>query len=416
MRALALLAALVWAASLSAQTTPTITPRGGDATLDVAAWNVEFFGTTSPTDQNDTSPNDAFQFVHVEAAVTQSEIDVWGFQEVSDGDDFQRLIEAVEDDGYAGVIGPNVSTPNRPFDQKLAFVYNASLLSDVSASTLFEGQPGASFEFAGRLPLELKATVTVDGQAREVRFITIHAKASRDPDSYERREDGAARLKAYTDGLLAQGVRVVVLGDFNDRLVGSTRGSSFDSPYRPFVDDPAYGAATLSTEEAGLATFCGSDDTCSGGSTIDHILYSSATLGFVPDAQNAQRQRYGELLTELPQYTATTSDHLPVLANLVLTGPVADDAGPEAGPVALLPAAPSPFRTSTRLRFRLDAPADVALDVFDVLGRRVASAAGPYGLGEHAVALDGAGLAPGPYLVRLQAAGQTRSRLITRLD
>ena len=395
----------------------TVTPRGDVATLDVASWNLEFFGTTSPTDQPDSSPNDAFQFQYVEAVIAQGRIDVWGLQEVSDGDDFGRLLDSLAADGYNGVLGPNVSTPNEPFDQKLALVYDAAVVAPLETTTLFQGQSGASFEFAGRLPLEVRARVTVGAEARDVRFIVIHAKASSDPDSYNRRAAAAQRLKTYTDAVLTRGESVVVLGDFNDMLESASRGVSFDSPYKPFVDDARYGKATLETERAGLNTFCSrptQTNPCPGTSTIDHILFSAPTLGFLPASANAQRQRYGELLAELPQYTATTSDHVPVLANLVISGPVAVGGGPDAGPAALLAASPNPFRDRTLLRFRLDAPSDVRLDVFDALGRRVASLEGPYGAGEHPVPLAGDGLAPGVYVVRLAAAGVVRSQIVVR--
>ncbi len=414
-----LLALAVFGVSASAQI--DVTPRGADATLDVATWNVEFFGTTSPTDRNDTSPNDALQYERVRAVLLESEIDVWGLQEVSDGDDFETLRASLAAEGYDGVLGPNVSAPNQPFDQKLAFVYDASLLSNVTSATLFEGQSApfrggtetVAFLFAGRLPLELRATVSVGGLTRDVRFVNIHAKASSDPESYDRRAAAATVLKSYTDGLEAQGVAVVILGDFNDRLTGSTRGTTFSSPYQAFVTDPDYTAVTLATEQAGLATFCGSSDACSGSSTIDHILFTTATLTFVPADGNPQLQRYGELLTGITQYTATTSDHLPALANLTLEEAVNGEHGPEAG-LALLAPAPNPFRGSTQLRFRLDAPGDVSLEVFDALGRRVVSLAGAFGAGEHPVLLDGAGLAPGAYVVRLVASGEVRTQRIVR--
>ena len=420
MNRILLLALALFGVSASAQI--DVTPRGTDATLDVASWNVEFFGTTSPTDRADTSPNDAVQYERVRAVLLESQIDVWGLQEVSDGDDFETLRASLVADGYDGVLGPNVSSPNQPFDQKLAFIYDTSVLSNVTSATLFEGQSApfrggtrsVDFLFAGRLPLELRATVSVGGLTRDVRFITIHAKASGDPESYDRRAAAADVLRGYTDGLEAQGESVVILGDFNDLLTGSTRGTTFSSPYQGFVTDPDYTAATLTTEQAGLATFCGSRDSCSGDSTIDHILFTTASLTFVPADGNPQFQRYGELLDGITQYTATTSDHLPVLANLTLEAPVAGEGTPQPA-LALLAAAPNPFRGRTQLRFRLDAPGDVSLEVFDTLGRRVASLAGAFGPGEHPVPLDGAALAPGTYLVRLAAAGQVRTQRIVRV-
>lgn len=403
--------ALLALTSASASAQIDVTPRGTNATLDVATWNAEFFGTTSPTDRGDTSPNDALQFERIEAVIAEGQIDLWALQEVSDGDDFARLLDSLAADGYAGVLGPNVSTPNEPFDQKLAFVYDTSVITVNESATILSVE---SFDFAGRLPLELQTTVTVNGQSENVRFIVFHAKSSGGVEDYERRQGAAQALKAYVDPLIAQGEAVVILGDFNDELTSTNRGTTFDSPYDAFVDDSDYAAATLATEEAGLATFCGFDESCGGSRTIDHVLYTPATLGFVPADGNPQLQRYGELLSGIVQYTATTSDHLPALANLTLGGAVAAEADPEGGPVALLAPAPSPFREATTLRFRLDAPADVALDVVDVLGRRVARVVGTYGTGEHAVALDGRGLAPGVYVVRLQAGDAVRARTFVR--
>ena len=402
---LAALAALVLVPTLaSAQI--SVTPRGDAATLDVATWNLEFFG------EPNEGPNDALQLDRVEAVLSLAQIDVWGLQEVVDETEWTDLLGRIADDGYAGVLGPQVSS-NPTFDQKLAFVYNTSVLSNVTTATILQGN---EFAFAGRLPFELRATVTVGGTTEDVRFIVFHAKASGDSDSYSRRVAAAQALKAYTDGLTAQGVALVILGDFNDELARSTSSGSPASPYAAFVADPTYSAATLSTEQAGLATFCGSSSTCSGSSTIDHVLFTAPTLGFVPAAGNPQMQRYGELLAGITQYTATTSDHLPALANLTLGGSVAADDDPEAGPVALLAAAPNPFRAGTRLRFRLDAPGEVRLDVFDALGRRVALLSGTFGAGEHPVPLDGAGLAPGTYVVRLAAAGVVRTRMIVRAE
>ena len=395
----------------------TVTPRGDAATLDVASWNLEFFGTTSPPPRpgqncpnDDCSPNDAFQFQHVEAVIAQGRIDVWGLQEVSDGGDFGRLLDSLAADGYTGVLGPSVSSPvNGPFDQKLAFVYNAAAVTRLSTRSVTEVTAG---NFGGRLPFQMRARVTVGAESAEIVFVSVHAEAGSGSEDCASRRQGAAQLKAYLDGLVAAGESVVLLGDLNDELASTTCSGA--SPYAAFLADDGYIKTTLATEQAGLATFCGSDDTCGGTRTIDHILTAGYPGRFIPAAGNAQRQRYGELLSDLPQYTLTTSDHLPVLANLTLGGPVATDGGPEGGPAALLAPAPSPFRDRTLLRFRLDAPSDVRLDVFDALGRRVASLEGPYGAGEHPVPLAGDGLAPGVYVVRLAAGGVVRSQLVVR--
>ena len=75
---------------------------------------------------------------------------------------------------------------------------------------------------------------------------------------------------------------------------------------------------------------------------------------------------------------------------------------------------PNPFAERTTLRFALDAPAEVRLDVFDVAGRRVATLAdGPHAAGEHRVTWNADGLASGPYVARLTAGDRHATRTLT---
>jgi hypothetical protein len=63
---------------------------------------------------------------------------------------------------------------------------------------------------------------------------------------------------------------------------------------------------------------------------------------------------------------------------------------------------PNPFARETRVRFILHDAERVRLDVFDVDGRHVATRdPGVLGPGEHGIALDAPGMAPGVYLYRL---------------
>ena len=387
----AALAALLPLAA-AAQTVPA---RGSDDTFDVATWNLEFFGEPSQ------GPPDAVQLRNVVAVMEQAEIDLWALQEVVDPTEWGELLAELQDDGYAGRLGPSVSsTPT--FDQKLAFVYDPSVVQVTGTKTILNDY---AYEFGYRPPFQMQARVTVGDEARTVYVIVFHAKASTGSEDYARRLGAAEALKEYVDALKAL-APVVVLGDFNDYLVGSTR-RGMPSPYDAFVQDSEYVAATLPLQQAGVNTYCTSS-TCSSGDTRDHILLTAGLGGLL-----VSTDRYSELLTSVPGYTSSTSDHLPVLAQFTFM-PTAGEAGPEAGPVTLLPAAPSPFRTATALRFRLDAPAAVRLDVVDVLGRRVLSASGAYGPGEHAVPLDGAALAPGVYVVRLEAGGIVRTQTVVR--
>jgi flagellar hook assembly protein FlgD len=81
--------------------------------------------------------------------------------------------------------------------------------------------------------------------------------------------------------------------------------------------------------------------------------------------------------------------------------------------VALLPNAPNPFRSSTRLRYTLTEDTPVSLQVYDLLGRRVATLVNEeQPAGRHTVMLDGKGMPSGSYVVRLQAGTQMRTQRI----
>lgn len=65
---------------------------------------------------------------------------------------------------------------------------------------------------------------------------------------------------------------------------------------------------------------------------------------------------------------------------------------------------PNPTASGATIEFSLGTASDVRLDVFDVLGRRIATLAdGPMAAGDHSVRLDARGLSSGTYLYRLAA-------------
>ena len=87
----------------------------------------------------------------------------------------------------------------------------------------------------------------------------------------------------------------------------------------------------------------------------------------------------------------------------------------ELTPVALLPteyaldgAYPNPFNPTTTIRYALPEQADVRLEVFDAMGRRVAVLAdGSQGAGYHEATFEAASLASGVYLYHFDAQGAT---------
>jgi len=81
------------------------------------------------------------------------------------------------------------------------------------------------------------------------------------------------------------------------------------------------------------------------------------------------------------------------------------------GPGATVPLAtdlspnyPNPFNPSTTIRYSLSHGTNVAVEVFDILGRRVTVLKDEYqSAGVYEVRFDARGLASGVYLVRLKA-------------
>jgi hypothetical protein len=108
-------------------------------------------------------------------------------------------------------------------------------------------------------------------------------------------------------------------------------------------------------------------------------------------------------------------------------GAVADVAGgaargvPGAPEGRLLDAAPNPFNPRTTLRFELDRPGDVRLEIYDLAGNRVRSlVAARLEAGAHEAEWDGRderglGLASGVYLVQLRGTRFAESRPVTLL-
>jgi len=81
--------------------------------------------------------------------------------------------------------------------------------------------------------------------------------------------------------------------------------------------------------------------------------------------------------------------------------------------VALLPVAPNPVVGVANLRYELPEATAVRLQVFDLLGRRVATLAdGEKPAGRHAVTWTGSRLAPGTYFVRLEAGSTAQTQML----
>jgi endonuclease/exonuclease/phosphatase family metal-dependent hydrolase len=404
-RLLVLLAAL--AATASAQ---TIAPVGTAATFDVATWNLERFGYSGAGPSNDE-----LQRENVQTVVEQSGIDLWALQEINDVTDWNTLLGDLGSE-FGGLLGPSVSG-SAEFDLRLAYVYDPDVVTVISAGEVTQGMDPD--DFVDRLPFQLRATVTLPGGASfELYVLDLHMVSGDEPFDYSRRVNASQQVKAYVDGLLTGGARVIVLGDLNDELIESIYDNR-TSPYANFLADDDYLFLTEPFDQPGDAsdqnTWCGSSTACLSGSVLDHLILTN-TLG--GDYVNGSVARYVELLDAFDahggEFVNTTSDHLPVYARFDLRS-VPNEGDAPTRQFALGAPSPNPFTDAATLTYTLDRSGPVRVELFDALGRRVSMFEDPARpAGTYLVRFNGNVLPPGLYVVRLTAGDRTATRRLVR--
>lgn len=353
-------------------------PAGGDIgrdlTFDVVTWNIEWFGA-----ENLGPEDNDLQMNNVLSVIREIDADLYAFQEIASRVAFHALADSLE--GYRGFTSYYGQT------QQTAYLFRTAVVDSVDSGLLSSGQD--SFDWAGRLPLFFEIDATVDGITRRIFLYNIHAKAFGDEPSYTRRLNAAASLKSYLDGQRADD-RVIFLGDFNDGLTSSTYEEVEESPYAVFVEDSFYLGVTRGLEEVGFASYL------PGGfnSMIDHIIINEHLIDYHIDG--AQRVEYPQYIAD---FETTTSDHAPVWTRFQFTGR-AEELSKK---IVVSPNYPNPFNPVTTIPFTLPEPSVVTAEVFDILGRKVATIAEnrPYPEGEHEIRFNAAGISSGVYLYRM---------------
>lgn len=388
---LALLLAVGGPRLAAAQDVPA---KGEPGTLEVATWNIEQFGSRN-----------GVQFQTALSVIRQSNIDLWGIEEITDTGDFRALLDSLGD-GYNGTY-----TTYRESSLELGFVWRTDVIESQSVQPILEEY---QHEFARRPPFQLQAQVTLPDTSLTTTFIVLHAKCCGDQSDYERREEASERLKNHIDFTSLASEPVVILGDFNDELETSIATGN-PSPYENFLNDSDhFRFLTLPLDESDTGTYCGNERDCEGfyTSTLDHILVTNELFeGYV----DGSAQRYEELLQlSGGDYVYDVSDHLPVYARFdFAAGTAREPSGGQASASIQAPH-PNPFQQSTMLRYTLRHVGQVQIDVLDVLGRRVRRLeAGVQNAGTHRVVFEANDLPPGLYLVRFRLPGLQQTLPVT---
>ena len=237
----------------------------------------------------------------------------------------------------------------------------------------------------------------------------------------------AAHLRdARAAGTLGPRTAVVIAGDLN--LVGDRRQVAtllagaivdtvrFGRATAPDADGtPLADAAPLTTGLPARITWTNAAETFSPG-RLDYVAYSDALLApgrgfalYTPGLTVAERAAAG-----LGPDDTAVSDHLPLVQDFALRTPATRAEGPLApGAPALAGPTPHPVGAAAVLRYHTGAPGPVRLVLLDALGRTVRVLVdGVRAAGDHAASFERGPLAPGLYVLRVDAGGEVRARTI----
>ncbi|MFI5222139.1 MAG: T9SS type A sorting domain-containing protein [Bacteroidia bacterium] len=265
---------------------------GKDSLLDVACWNIEWFGNTTP---GNGPSNKTVQFNNVLSVLAGSDIDVWGLEEVSDSLAWNNLTNALP--AYDRVLTTYAWT------QKTALLWKKSLFSFVSSRSILT-DAAYNTDFAGRPPLEVVLRTNFKPVTDTIYFYVIHLKAYSDQTSYGRRKNAAGYIKTFLDAN-RKNKYTFVLGDWNDDVNGSISAGQ-PSPFTNFVNDSNnYFFITKSLSDAGKSSFI------SGGHMIDQTLLTTPMRNFY--VSNSSRV-LDTITNFIANYASNnTSDHYPVM-------------------------------------------------------------------------------------------------------
>lgn len=273
----------------------------------ITNWNTEWLGceTFGPENEN-------LQINNVADAMLAMNSDIYCLQEVSNtssNPSVETLVSLMGSAQWGGAIAPaNTGDCN----QRQAIIYKKSKVQLVSASEMLNGNAaqGNSYYYnwsSGRYPALYNVNLIAGSALIPVSLVNIHAKAEDgNPTSYTRRKGGSEGLKALLDGSNYNTKNVIVIGDFNDYLIGTTSEACncTDSPFKNFMNDQVnYTGITSDITDA--------DTSWGFHPIIENIIISNE----LDDNYIANSALQEEAIAEtISGFYYNTSNHLPVTA------------------------------------------------------------------------------------------------------
>ncbi|MBA3670950.1 MAG: endonuclease/exonuclease/phosphatase family protein [Gemmatimonadaceae bacterium] len=283
-----------------------VPPEGTATSLDVANWNIEWFGDAANGPTNET-----LQQSNVKDVIAGTDADIWGLEEVVSATAWATLKAGLP--GYAGILSNDANVVNgsayySSTEQKVALLYKTSIATLQSAKIILTAN---DYDFAGRPPMEVKLSVVLNGTTEDLVVIVLHMKAFNDDVSWQRRQNAGIALKSYLDTTYPT-QKVMVIGDWNDDVDTSiTPGKP--TPYANFVSDTArYRFPTKALTDAGISSSVNYPD------MIDHQLETNEQLAdyIAGSVKVIRADQY------IASYGTTTTDHYPVLSRYTPSGGV----------------------------------------------------------------------------------------------
>jgi hypothetical protein len=303
-RRLLFLSLVFW--DLIGLTKAQVPKTGTDSTLDIATWNIEWFG-----DSLNGPNNEVTQLKNVTEVVTSMDMDIMALCEVSNPGYWQKLQNNLTD--YGAVITTYTQT------QKTALLYRKSMFKLLYSKSILLAY---DYEFAsGRFPLEVALETQWGSKKDTVYCWVIHLKANTGTTadklaSYDRRAKAAEELKKYLDP--KKRLKGWVLGDWNDDLdVSIVSGKA--SPFLAWRSDTNYVFPSY------RLTLAKQKSTANYSEMIDHI---SCLPAMKPNwLLNQSGVMVGDAY--IGSYRLNTSDHYPVWAKFSLDFKAANYLGTE---------------------------------------------------------------------------------------
>ena len=342
---------------------------------------------------------------------------------------FLRIVEALD---------PDILAFQEIYDHSGAEA--AALVAEALGGTWHSGDAGSDNLLVSRWPVTLERDLggnsafvveTPGGWSRDLLLINAHTPCCRNEGGRRDETDRFMRFVREVGEGAVVGVDadtpVLLVGDFN--MVGTDRplqtmltgdlvdNATYGPDFAPDLDGTDLtDALPLHLGAPASFTWYNARSDFPAG-RLDFVVYTDSALDldnafvlFTPDLSAEALAAAGLRATD----TSVASDHLPLVADFVPARTTTASDAPT-GRAEVAAPTPNPFDGPTAFRLALPRAGAVTVEVFDVLGRRVAVPFdGRLAAGAHRLSFDASSLAPGVYLFRVTteagAAGGTMVR------